>query len=154
MVKKYMIRILVGLLVLAVGIRIINRVSSTPSGMGVENGKLAECPSSRNCVSSQVPRQNSHFIEPFRLPRNPQSAIDKLASDIDDIPRSTLVTKTENYLHFEFRSLLFGFVDDVEFLRDVSGGVIHIRSAARLGYSDFGVNRKRIERIRQIWQAF
>jgi uncharacterized protein (DUF1499 family) len=60
-----------------------------------------------------------------------------------------VVAATPTYLHAEARSLIFRFVDDVEFLIDPGQRRIQVRSASRIGYSDFGVNRRRVERIRQ-----
>jgi uncharacterized protein (DUF1499 family) len=65
------------------------------------------------------------------------------------MPRTDIVTLEEDYIHAECRSRIFGFVDDVEFWFDGANGVIHFRSASRMGYSDLGVNRKRMERIRK-----
>ncbi len=65
-----------------------------------------------------------------------------------EIPRSELITEDGNYLHFEVKSLVFRFVDDTEFLLDEAEEVIHFRSASRVGYSDMGANRKRVEKIR------
>lgn len=66
------------------------------------------------------------------------------------MPRTKLVDEDESYLHFEFTSLLLRFVDDVEFLFDEKIGTIHFRSASRIGYGDFGVNRRRMEEIRKL----
>jgi len=75
--------------------------------------------------------------------------LEKLKQTIElEIPRARLVTESENYLHYEFTSLLFRFVDDGEFLLDSESNVIHFRSSSRVGYSDVGANRKRIETIR------
>jgi len=153
MTRKYAIRFVALFLILVSGLRVLTFFSQPPSNLGVNNGKLAECPDSPNCVSSQVARNKSQYIRPLRLAGDPPNALDKLAHAVDELPRTTLVTESADYLHFEFRSLVFGFVDDVEFLRDVAGGVIHVRSASRFGYSDMGKNRKRIERIREIWQS-
>jgi uncharacterized protein (DUF1499 family) len=71
-----------------------------------------------------------------------------LKTVIQNLERTKIITETENYLYAEFTSALMGFVDDVEFLLDDSANVIHVRSASRLGQSDLGVNRKRIETIR------
>jgi uncharacterized protein (DUF1499 family) len=57
-----------------------------------------------------------------------------------------MVRRNESYLHATFASPLFGFVDDLEARR--KGEIIHVRSASRVGHSDFGANRRRIERIR------
>lgn len=63
--------------------------------------------------------------------------------------RTNIVTETDNYFHAEFKSALMGFVDDSEFYHDEREDVIHVRSASRVGYSDFGVNRRRVESIRE-----
>ena len=65
------------------------------------------------------------------------------------LPRTRLISATPTYLHFECRSAIFRFVDDLEFLLDAERNVIHCRSASRLGYSDLSVNRQRVEQIRQ-----
>ena len=62
--------------------------------------------------------------------------------------RTTIIEETDNYLYAEFKSKLMGFVDDVEFYRDPAANVVHVRSASRLGKSDAGVNRQRVEEIR------
>ena len=66
------------------------------------------------------------------------------------MPRAKLIEEDDSYLHFEFTSLLLRFVDDVEFLFDEESKTIHFRSASRVGYGDFGVNRRRMEEIRKL----
>ena len=75
--------------------------------------------------------------------------MDKLANHLRAMPRVTVITAERDYLYAEFRSKMFRFVDDVEFLVDAREGHIDVRSASRVGYSDMGVNRKRIEEIRK-----
>jgi uncharacterized protein (DUF1499 family) len=75
----------------------------------------------------------------------------RLATIVRSLPRTTVVTETDAYLYVEFTSALFRFVDDVEFFADGNAKLIHVRSASRLGKSDLGVNRKRIEAIRVLW---
>jgi uncharacterized protein (DUF1499 family) len=70
---------------------------------------------------------------------------------IASLPRAKVMTDSDTYLHVEFRSLVFRFVDDVEFLADDDAKVIHVRSASRVGHSDLGANRRRIETIRARW---
>lgn len=77
----------------------------------------------------------------------------KLITVVKSMKRSKIVTVSDHYLHVEFSSLIFRFVDDVEFALDDTTGTVHFRSAARLGYSDFGVNRKRMEEIRSRYNA-
>ncbi len=108
---------------------------------------LAPCPSSPNCVSTQVPDQG-HGIAPYRYQKSPEAAREALKTIVGLLPRSKLVEETEAYLHYEFTSLLLRFVDDVEFVFDDTTKTIHFRSASRTGYSDLGVNRRRMEEIR------
>ena len=112
-----------------------------PSGLGVQNGRLAPCPDSPNCVNS--------------FSSGGHDAIAPLAADIREIERvllglrrANIVKVDGNYLHAEFTSRFMGFVDDVEFLFVPSERLTHVRSASRLGYSDFGANRDRIEALR------
>jgi uncharacterized protein (DUF1499 family) len=121
-----------------------------PASLGVRQGRLASCPSSPNCVSS-LAEDTVHRIAPLPFSGAAAAAIDRLAGIVRSLPRASVITSTENYLHAEFTSAVFRFVDDVEFLADESAGVIHIRSASRVGSSDFGVNRKRVEAIRARW---
>ena len=75
----------------------------------------------------------------------------KLTAIIQTFPRTSVITISDSYLHAEFTSAIFRFVDDLEFLADDTAKVIHVRSASRVGYSDLGVNRKRIGQIRLRW---
>jgi uncharacterized protein (DUF1499 family) len=76
-----------------------------------------------------------------------------LKTVVAGLPRTKLIEEDENYLHYEFTSLLFRFVDDVEFLFDDGTKTIHFRSASRTGYGDLGVNRRRMEEIRSHLQG-
>jgi uncharacterized protein (DUF1499 family) len=119
-----------------------------PTNIGIqESGQLAPCPGTPNCVNSQS-QDAQHKIEPLTYDSTPTQAMADLKTVIQNMERTTIITETENYLYAEFKSKLMGFVDDVEFVLDPSAKVIQIRSASRLGESDLGVNRKRIETIR------
>lgn len=123
--------------------------SSNMPNLGVTNGKLAACPSSPNCVSSQA--EGKHFIEPLVVKGTNAEAHDKVVAVLGSLKRVKVVTNEEHYIHAEFTAAVFRFVDDVEFLFSEAlgeGVVIDIRSASRVGHSDFGVNRKRMEAIR------
>ncbi|MCA9080754.1 MAG: DUF1499 domain-containing protein [Planctomycetaceae bacterium] len=122
--------------------------SKRPEYLGVHAGRLSPCPDSPNCVCSQD-ADAAHAITPFAVGHDAERQWTLLQQVIQQQPRVTMVTTTDDYLHAEFRSLVFGFVDDVEFLRDREQGSIHVRSASRVGYSDLGVNRKRIELLRK-----
>lgn len=118
-----------------------------PNNLGVQSGKLAPCPSSPNCVSSQA-SDSLHQIAPLSFTSTPEQALANLRTLIQFLPRTKIITETEDYLYAEFKSALMGFVDDVEFYLDRNSNIIHVRSASRLGYGDLGVNRQRIEEIR------
>ncbi len=118
-----------------------------PSNLGVRDGKLAPCPSTPNCVCSQS-EDAEHKIEPLTYKSTPQVAFTQLKQAIESQPRTKIITQSPNYLYAEFTSAIMKFVDDVEFYLDEDAKVIHVRSASRLGQSDLGVNRKRIETIR------
>lgn len=123
-----------------------------PRTHGVQHGRLAACPASLNCVSSQA-TDRLHHVEPLTYAGSADDARQRLRTVIESLPRARIVTRTENSLHVEFSTRLWRFVDDVEFLFDDSTRTIHVRSAARLGYFDFGVNRRRVERIRRLFDA-
>ncbi len=116
--------------------------------LGVFNGKLSVCPNSPNCVSSQT-TDKKRYIEPFHYQEAQAEARDRLVSVLDSMVRTRIVTIKEDYIHAEFTSRLFRFVDDVEFYFDRDGRTIHLRSASRIGYIDLGANRKRVEIIRK-----
>ncbi|MBI5800968.1 MAG: DUF1499 domain-containing protein [Verrucomicrobia bacterium] len=120
-----------------------------PTTLGLNGGKLAPCPDSPNCVSS-LATDPRHAIAPFALNRSQGAAKEELRQAAAKLPRARLVSETDDYLHFEFRSLIFRFVDDVEFHLDTASKTIHVRSASRVGQSDFGVNRRRVESIRAL----
>jgi uncharacterized protein (DUF1499 family) len=117
-----------------------------PATLGVHKGQLAPCPKSPNCVSTYADNPKQH-MPPIPLAEPAEQALAKLQLIIRDMPNSRIVSVTDNYLHAEFATSLFRFVDDVEFLIDEEKKAIHFRSASRVGYSDFGVNRRRMTEI-------
>lgn len=114
--------------------------------------RLLPCPNSPNCVNSRA-SDNKHFIEPFHFNISPESAWHTLLNTIESMKRTVIKKKTADYLHAEVTSRVFRFVDDVEFLMYADEKVIHVRSASRTGYSDLGVNRRRIEKLRKAFLA-
>jgi len=118
-----------------------------PMTLGINNSKLAACPGSPNCVSSDAVDAD-HRIEPFRLAGVPDETWQKTQALVAALPRTKIITAESTYLHAECRSALFRFVDDLELHLRPEERIIAVRSAARLGYSDLGVNRKRVEELR------
>lgn len=145
------------IILITMGIRLAFPTLPTPfSGMrpdhlGVVAGKLSPCPSTPNCVSSQS-SDEQHYIKPISYQGEPHTAIAALASLINSQERTKIIAEENNYLYAEFASRWMGYVDDVEFLVNPTDKVIDIRSASRLGESDLGVNRQRIEQIRALLQ--
>jgi uncharacterized protein (DUF1499 family) len=133
--------------ILSLGLLLAGCTGARPMNLGVHDGKLAPCPASPNCVSSQS-IDRDHSIEPLRYTGSPGDAMDRLKKIVIGMKRSRVITETGSYIHAEFTSVLFRFVDDVEFFLDERAAVIQVRSSSRIGYSDLGVNRKRIEDIR------
>ena len=140
--KKIAIVLLL-LLVMIFGCR-----SVKPSGLGVTAGKLAPCPDSPNCVSSQA-EDAGHHIAPFKYQGSLADAKGEVKKVVAALPRTKIITETNDYLHVIFTTAIMRFVDDVEFYFDDQRKVIEVRSASRVGHSDLGVNRKRIETIRR-----
>jgi uncharacterized protein (DUF1499 family) len=126
-----------------------------PASIGAKGGRLAPCRPSPNCVSSQANRASdpTHFIEPLKFSGAPDAVWSALIEILKRAERASIVSTQSSYLHAEFTSRWLGFVDDVEFLLDAKARLIHVRSASRLGYRDFGVNRERIEMIRELLAA-
>ena len=107
---------------------------------------LAPCPDSPNCVSTKS-NDPDRTMAPLPYLTSGRESMDRLVAIVREMKRATIVSATPSYLHVEFRSALFRFVDDVEFALDDLARVIHFRSASRTGYYDFGVNRKRMKEI-------
>ncbi len=119
-----------------------------PTNLGARDGRLAAVPAHHwNAVSSQADT-DYHRIAPLATGADPNAAFERLAALVARQRGAHIVTRAPGYLHAEFTTPVLRFVDDVEFLLDAPAGVIHLRSASRLGRRDFGVNRKRIESIR------
>jgi len=110
------------------------------------------CPKSPNCVSS-LDLDDQHFIAPLSYTGSKKVAYRTLVDIIESEPRARIVTMQTNYIRFESKTKVFGFIDDVEFFFSPDKPVIHLRSASRKGYYDFGVNRRRIEGIRKLFDA-
>lgn len=116
-----------------------------PAYLGVAQSELTKCPTTPNCVSSHPDEDEEHSIEAFSV-SDPNSAYKTLSQSITENPSAKIIVNTPSYIYAEYKSDLMGFVDDVELL--FKPNRIEVRSASRLGYSDWGVNRERIEALR------
>jgi uncharacterized protein (DUF1499 family) len=119
-----------------------------PSNLGVHDGKFAPCPESPNCVSTFA-TDKTHAAKPLSYTGAMDQAKQKLITVINSLPRTRIISDKGDYLDVEFTSHMWRFVDDVEFAFDDSAKAIQFRSASRLGKGDMGVNRKRMETIRE-----
>lgn len=123
-----------------------------PPDLGVHAGMLRPCPDSPNCVSSEGGTRESQRVAPFAAPGGRAEMV-RLATVVTTWPRTAVITNGGDYLHAESTSLIWRFVDDVEFRYDSVLGAIQVRSASRLGKGDLGANRKRVEGMRKVWEA-
>ena len=119
-----------------------------PTNLGVNSGKLSPCPETPNCVSTQAV-DSEHTIPALAMTGTMQQAHNTLISVLDDLPRTNVVVNNQDYVHVEFHTGIMKYTDDVEFWLDNTTGVIHFRSASRLGVSDLGLNRRRMESFRK-----
>jgi uncharacterized protein (DUF1499 family) len=118
-----------------------------PDNLGVKDGRFVECKPTPNCVSSQAdPADQEHYIAPIAF----SGTMMELRRAVESMTRATVIKQEGSYLYAEYKSALMGYVDDVELLLDDKARLVHVRSASRLGRSDFGVNRKRIEELRTL----
>ena len=125
-----------------------------PENLGVKDGRLAPPKRTPNSVSSQADAADAeHYIAPIAFKGDAVAALAAVRKAIEGMRGATVIRHEGNYLYAEFRTPLLRFVDDVEFTSDEKAGVIHVRSASRLGRRDFGVNRKRIEALRMLIES-
>lgn len=127
-------------------LELIGCAGERPKNLGAKEGILAPCPGSPNCVSSQAANER-HRIAPLVFSGDPSAAFACLKRVLSGRSDTIIVDDLPDYLRVELRTILF--VDDGEFLLDRTNKMIHVRSSSRLGYSDLGKNRSRIEYIRR-----
>jgi uncharacterized protein (DUF1499 family) len=121
-----------------------------PADLGVKDGRLAPCKRTPNCVCSQAdPQDREHFISPIAF----RGGFPELKKAVQSMERATVIEAEGNYLYAEYRTRLMRYVDDLELWYDERAGVVHVRSASRLGRRDFGVNRNRVEALRALIRA-
>ncbi len=138
------------ILIILVCLTVLTGCSGEMTKLGVENGLLTECPQSPNCVNSQA-IVAKHLIQPILFIGTSKEAQALLLKILNEWKQAHITITQDNYIRAEFVSKVFRFVDDVEFYfpeTERKETIIHVRSASRVGHSDFGANRKRIELIR------
>ena len=137
-------------LIIAIGAPMGLFSGTRPDNLGVRDGRLTPPKRTPNNVNSQIDKSADpeHYIEPLRYTGDARQAWAALRKVVDGMDRVMVIKSEPNYLYAEFSTKLMRYVDDTEFYLDEKAGAIQVRSASRLGRSDFGVNRKRIESIR------
>ncbi|MEZ4266242.1 MAG: DUF1499 domain-containing protein [Myxococcota bacterium] len=123
-----------------------------PKPLGVQDGRLAPCPSSPNCVCSDMPA-GSHRIAAFRILGEAAVVWPKVCDAVAASTGVTVVRQTSDYLHATCRTRLLRFIDDLELHLRPEDGSIAVRSASRVGHSDLGTNRKRVEGVRRLLRS-
>lgn len=119
-----------------------------PDGLGInENGRLLACPDSPNCVSTQSKIKGSK-IKPIQYQNDDDQAFDLLVKMIKEDKAANIIKSEKPYIHAAYYTKMKVFIDDVEFFQDVRNKQFHFRSASRVGHSDLGKNRSRMEEIR------
>ncbi len=145
--KKLLTKFFIVSIVMMLGLAMLSFNSGTPPALGVTEGRLVPCPESPNCVSTQTDSE-AHRLAPVSWPASQGDALAKIKEVVgDNFARASLIDESSDYLRYEFRSLIFRFVDDVEFYFDQDARLIHFRSASRVGHSDLGANKSRMQKI-------
>jgi uncharacterized protein (DUF1499 family) len=114
--------------------------------------QLEPCPHKPNCVSS-LSDDAAHAVAPLRYRGDWRAAKHSLVELIENTPRAEILENRDQYVHAIFKTKFLGFIDDVEFVFNDIENIIHIRSASRVGYYDFGANRRRVESLRETLEA-
>lgn len=145
----YFLAVVMGLIALRLIV-----LAATPRGIKVRpiNGKLPDCPEGPTCVSSQAERPEQK-VDPIQYKGSPEEAKLRLRLAVESMPGTRIFQDDRVFMHVEFQSLVFGFMHDLEFLIDDTRKLIHVRSASRIGITDFGSNRRQVERIRNLFET-
>ncbi|MEZ5479256.1 MAG: DUF1499 domain-containing protein [Thiolinea sp.] len=144
--------ILIVLLLLVAGLVyffVLGYQSRNGSAPGLQNGRLSACSGKPNCVNSEAAPDSEFHIDPLAS-GDPSTALERMQAAIR-AAGGQIQQQTTDYLAATFQSRLFGFVDDLEVRLEPAQQLLQIRSASRVGYSDMGANRKRVEQLRQIF---
>jgi uncharacterized protein (DUF1499 family) len=131
---------------------ILLSATNAEAGSAARPDKFSPCSDSPNCVSSQS-TDKARFIEPLHYVGSLADARQKLIDILENTKRVRLVKVETDYIHAEFRSLIFQFIDDLELYFPPDQAIIHVKSASRKGYYDFGANRRRVERLRSTFES-
>lgn len=122
--------------------------NTTDLGLGLKDGRLSACGDKPNCVSSTA-TDEQFVVRGFSISQDPQKSFSDLVEKLAETEEVQIEVQTDVYAHLSFRSRIFGFTDDLELHLHPELGKLDVRSSSRVGYSDLGANRKRVEMIRE-----
>jgi len=149
--KKKMNILVIALIIVIIIISLvvigINFLSNNSISTGLIEGKLKKCPNKPNCINTEYHEDISHYVTPLDYPLSKSKLIILLSKETIIEMGGEIVFEEKNYLAAKFTSAFFRFVDDFEVRCCDELNQLHIRSASRIGYSDFGVNKHRVERF-------
>ncbi len=156
---RFALLLLIAIAVLAVALIVAGQMGllrgKAPTDLGVKEGKLKRLSKTDNSVSSQAdlwadhPMKDYSTIAPFKISGDGSAEMAKIITTLQAMPRTTIVQQDAGYIYAQCTTALLKFTDDIEFYLDKPVGVIHVRSASRVGRKDFAVNRARVEQIRK-----
>ncbi len=152
----FFLAISIGALALVVAGQLGLLQGKAPQDLGFKEGKLKRISSTPNSVSSQADlwpdeKQKAYSaIAPLKATGDGSAEMNKISAALKAMPRTVIVSQTPSYIYAQSTTQLLKFTDDIEFALDAQAGVIHVRSASRLGQKDFGANRARVEAIRAV----
>lgn len=146
--KYILILIALGTAGILLALFMMGVLSRSGTATGLVEGKLSTCPNSPNCICTEHPEDINHFIKPVEYGSANIKVARSLIRKSIDATGGSMVREKDNYFAATYRSDVFGFVDDLEVRIDEVTKQIHIRSASRIGYSDFGVNKARALQLR------
>ena len=133
---------LIGLCLLSLSLLACHSQPQTAQGNSLNRAEML-CPSTPNCVSSDAAQEDTdHWTPPLELAMPADQAWPLIVAELESMPRTQIISRTQNEVHAEVKSAMFGFVDDV--VLSLDGNQLMLYSASRLGYSDLGVNRRRV----------
>ena len=149
---KILIIILASLILLViVALFILSLMSHSGQANGLVESKLTKCPDTPNCLCSEYKVDVDHYVEPLGISeQKAPEVLSRLKTVILRMGGSINVEKAD-YLAATFTSSIFRFVDDLEIRVDPDKNQVQLRSASRVGRGDGGVNRKRIERLKSLY---
>ena len=151
--KIFIIALVIFTALLLVRFSMAGQLSKENSSPGIAKEKLQACPNKPNCINTEFPDDTAHYLPPLDFPGNKTDQVMALARTIILEMGGEIVNEDKTYLAATFTSTIFRFVDDFEIRKDDLSLKLHIRSASRVGYSDFGANKRRVKKFSGLFKA-